>query len=216
MSRVLGTSASPASVSRRQGAVILGGTPLEHVVWGPLAAAGRYRHRSCGPQRPSAPLPSASSPLRFNTRTRLLWLRTPRSCWRRIYPAKWAMPPSPSWAERGTFLWFRPGGVSLAPAEGAGPSPATSLEMVPKTCVEGGAAAAGEAFPAFPPSLCVYPCSLHVMLYRGGRKFAVGSVQRLFRTLQPVPAAGRAEVGGRAAGRNRGLFVATHTSFPVN
>lgn len=214
----------------------MGENPLWHMVWHPLGAVGRYLHRSCGLQHPSVSLsiPQHPSSLHIlltlvNACMRLLWLRTPGSCQRKIYPVEEVMPSSFSWAQRGTCLCFSPQRCkpgpgrrcsSLAgrvPGDGAATRVRREERLLPERFSQ-----------LFHPCFVLFPCSRDEVLYLGGGgaggKYLPSGVPSgpwpppamAFSSCSQCLALGRAEVGGRAAGRNRELFVAAHTSFPVN
>lgn len=146
------------------------------MVWHPLGAVGRYLHRSCGLQHPSVSLsiPQHPSSLHIlltlvNACMRLLWLRTPGSCQRKIYPVEEVMPSSFSWAQRGTCLCFSPqrckpgpgrrcsslGG--RVPGDGAATRVRREERLLPERFSQ-----------LFHPCFVLFPCSRDEVLYLGG------------------------------------------------
>lgn len=93
------------------------------------------------------------------------------------------------------MLLFFPPGVSAWPQQKMLiPPRLCPWRRCRNTCVEGGAAAAGEVFPAFPSSLG----SFDAVHYRGGKKFAVGSVRRSLAHPPPNPGPRLSQTAGSA------------------
>lgn len=204
------------------------------MVWHPLGAVGRYLHRSCGLQHPSVSLsiPQHPSSLHIlltlvNACMRLLWLRTPGSCQRKIYPVEEVMPSSFSWAQRGTCLCFSPQRCkpgpgrrcsSLAgrvPGDGAATRVRREERLLP------------ERFPSFSIlALCFFPVPvMRCFIWGGwggwGEIFAVRSAQRSlaspshgFLKLQPVPGSGESRGGRKGGGAKQRAFCGSAYIFP--
>lgn len=214
----------------------MGENPLWHMVWHPLGAVGRYLHRSCGLQHPSVSLsiPQHPSSLHIlltlvNACMRLLWLRTPGSCQRKIYPVEEVMPSSFSWAQRGTCLCFSPqrckpgpgrrcsslGG--RVPGDGAATRVRREERLLPERFSQ-----------LFHPCFVLFPCSRDEVLYLGGggggrwgEIFAVRSAQRSlaspshgFLKLQPVPGSGESRGGRKGGGAKQRAFCGSAYIFP--